>query len=206
MDVYIQTLSKLIEHYSYLIVFTALVLENALFLGYIVPGVLVLILSGFFAISGKINLPLCIVAGTAGTILGDNINYVLGKYGAKKLKFVQRLLEKNKKLRSHLEEQNIFYFIFFHFPVYLRTIFPFVLGASDFNFKRWIWIDITGAIIFNTTFILLGYVIGISSGALTNSVDISNKIAILFSVLFIAWIARFLWTYVRKKRAQTTAE
>jgi membrane protein DedA with SNARE-associated domain len=98
------------------------------------------------------------------------------------------------------------YFIFFHFPVYLRTVFPFILGASDFDFKRWIWIDITGAIIFNTTFILLGYLIGISSGAFTGSVDIANKIVFLFSLLFVFWIGRFAWTYFRKKSAAKTEE
>ncbi|HYM21284.1 MAG TPA: DedA family protein [Candidatus Kapabacteria bacterium] len=204
MDTYITTLTHLVEQYSYSIVFVALILENALMLGYIVPGVLVLVLSGFFAATGKINVALCILAGTTGTIVGDNINYVLGKYGAKKIRFVQRLLQKHSALRSHLEEQSVLYFIFFHFPVYLRTIFPFILGASDYNFKQWIWIDITGAIIFNTTFILTGYLIGISSGAFSGSVDLGNKIVIFFSGVFIFWIARFCWTYYKRSKKKTS--
>ncbi len=200
MNEYLTWLNGLIREYSYSILFFGLLLENVLMLGFIIPGVSILLLTGFFAAEGNMNLLLCIIFGTVGTIAGDNINYLLGKYGGKKIPFIQKLLTKNAHIIAHLKEQNVFYFLFFHFPVYLRTVFPLSLGAVGYPFTRWIWIDTLGAILFNTTFILLGYLIGRSTGAFTDSVDIGNQIGLVFSVLFGLWIAWLVWKFLKARR------
>ncbi|HEY4685783.1 MAG TPA: hypothetical protein VII57_07025, partial [Dehalococcoidia bacterium] len=64
---------SLYDDYGYWVVFLGTLLENTLFLGLVIPGVIVVILAGLSAEDGSISVPLAVALGIAGTVTGDTI-------------------------------------------------------------------------------------------------------------------------------------
>ena len=78
-----------IGHWAYLAIFLVVSLESAAFLGFFMPGEILVFLGGFLASQGVLELKLLIPLVAVAAILGDSIGYELG-----------RLLHKSWFLRS----------------------------------------------------------------------------------------------------------
>ena len=72
------TLISLFARYGYLLIFAAVLLENA---GVPSPGHTVMLGGGALAQQGHLSLPLVIATGALAAILGDNIGYLIGHRG-----------------------------------------------------------------------------------------------------------------------------
>lgn len=79
LDHLINLISRL-GHWGYLIIFLVAALECSAFLGLVVPGESIVLVSGFFAALGLLDLEDVIVIVAAGAILGDSIGYELGRH------------------------------------------------------------------------------------------------------------------------------
>src|SRR4051794_39309322 len=64
---------SLFDSYGYWVVFFGTLCENVLFLGLLIPGVLVILLAGLSAHEGSLSLHWAFLFGIAGTIIGDTI-------------------------------------------------------------------------------------------------------------------------------------
>src|SRR5262249_32807475 len=71
-----------IADYGYLAVFLIVFMETA---GVPLPGEITLILAGVAAHGGSLDLPLAIAVGALAAILGDNVGYVIGRYGGRRV-------------------------------------------------------------------------------------------------------------------------
>ena len=75
-----QTIIELVNHYGYIILFGALVLE---LIAFPLPGELMMTYCGFLVYESKMNWIISILVATAGAILGITISYFAGtKLGA----------------------------------------------------------------------------------------------------------------------------
>ena len=68
--------------YGYGIVFAAILLED---FGVPTPGETILISGALVAAKGELNILLVLLTGWLGAIIGDNIGYVIGRYGGRSL-------------------------------------------------------------------------------------------------------------------------
>src|SRR5262249_6134405 len=144
-----KTLADLIAQYSYYAVFAALLLENTALLGVFIPGVTILLIAGFLCAIGELNFGYCVAAGFLGTVAGDNLSYVFGRYGAERLGFVKRFLERNSGMAARIASLNTYTLVFFHFPGFLRIAAPSILGAARLHWRKWLCIDLLGGAMFN---------------------------------------------------------
>ncbi len=188
MTTYLDELRPLIAEYSYLAIFFALLLENTIFLGVFVPGVTVLLLAGFAGALGELNLGGCVLAGYLGTIAGDNLCFVLGRYGADRFRLVRDFIDRNSGIVARIASLNTYALIFFHFPGVLRIAAPIALGATKLGWRKWLGVDLSGALIFNIGFIGLGFVVGRSSGLYANAETVATYLQYLFSLFFVVWL------------------
>lgn len=192
LEYYIQ----LLKSDAYIIIFIGLILENTLFLGFIVPGITLLMIGGYFVSMGELNFILLFIVGVAGTLIGDNVSYILGRKLGNKRSFFQKI-KKSKRVENvinYIKQKHINKLYFFHFPFYLRTIVPFTCGFIKFDFNKWIRIDFIGAILFNIIFALIGYITGKASGLVENAITIGGY----FQIIFIIGFALLLVTLINK--------
>jgi membrane-associated protein len=127
-------------------------------------------------------MPLLIVAA----LLGDNVNYFVGKtFGAQIAKKEKILFFK----REYLTKTEAFYakhggqtVIMARFIPIVRTLAPFVAGAGSMNYGKYIFFCIVGAIVWVVGITMLGYLFG-NIPIIKNNFEIVVLAIIGFSVL-----------------------
>lgn len=142
--------------YGYGFVVAALFLENVCFLGIFVPGAVVLTLCGMLARqAGYPPYPLALF-GLLGTLGGDAFSYGIGrKLGARMLS--SRYGAQLESVAERVRKEPIL-LATCHFVAYLRMFVPMAAGLSRVPFLRWLPLDATGATLWVSSMVLLGYV------------------------------------------------
>ena len=204
MGVALDRILELVQDYAPVFVFTWMALENTLFLGVLVPGLTVLVVTGLLIHTGDVPPGPVLAAALAGTYLGDNLNYALGRWGLHRIGWVRRVLSENDAARRFLDRYPWWVYVFFHFPVYLRSAFPLTLGALRTPWRRWLILDASAAPLFVAVFVGLGYGLGryvLRVDNLATAVrDIStvgNGVILGFSLLFAYGTYQFVRTVWR---------
>ncbi|QKZ14247.1 DedA family protein [Spirosoma sp. KUDC1026] len=162
LDVWANEYGILLYAILFLIVFT----ETGLIVMPLLPGDSLLFAAGALAardtndLSVGVIIPLLIVAA----LLGDNVNYLVGKTLGNQIKMRERILFFK---REYISETEKFYgkyggrtVIIARFIPIVRTIAPFVAGAGSMNYGTYIKFCIMGAILWVTSISLLGYFFG----------------------------------------------
>lgn len=149
--------------YGVLFVFAALFLENVAFLGVFIPGAVVLLLSAWLAREGPFPA-LLIGAGFLGTVAGDTVSYLMGKKLGHRLLASKRWGPGISKVSERLRNEPALP-LFCHFVAYLRMFVPAAAGMSGVPFGRWLALDSTGASVWVTTHVLLGYFLSVATAS-----------------------------------------
>ncbi|MFN8315189.1 MAG: DedA family protein [Chitinophagales bacterium] len=150
---------------TYVILFLIVFVETGLIVMPLLPGDSLLFAAGALAAAtGALNvwiiIPLLIVAA----LLGDNVNYFVGKFLGDWVKSKNRILFFK---REYIEQTHEFYekhggktVIMARFVPIVRTVAPFVAGAGSMTYSKYILNCILGAILWVVSITLLGYFFG----------------------------------------------
>lgn len=204
----VKTLLDWILENAALVVFVWLTLENTLFLGFLVPGLTVLIITGVLIQTGEVHPAPVLLAALAGTFLGDQVNYAIGRWGLRQFGWIRRVLSENEDARRFIDRYPTGVYVFFHFPVYLRSAFPLTLGSMRTSYRTWLTIDLVGVPLFVGAFTGLGYGLsryGLPGTDLATAVReiarTGNGILLAFSLLFAYGTIRFVLVLWQSARA-----
>ena len=147
--------------FTYVILFLIIFCETGLVVTPLLPGDSLLFAVGVFTAMGALNLPLILVLLTVAAILGDTVNYSIGKYSADRL--VKGRLGWLVK-QEYLDRTNRFYekygaetIIIARFVPIVRTFAPFVAGAGSMNYGKFLTYNVVGALIWVNLLTLAGY-------------------------------------------------
>lgn len=148
----------------YAILFVIIFVETGLVVMPFLPGDSLLFAAGALAaFTGQLNPALLIVLLFVAAVLGDTLNYHIGKF------IGPRVFEMNSKLinQQHLMNTQRFFakhggktIIFARFLPFARTFAPFVAGAGSMNYKYFLTYNVIGGFLWISSFILLGYFFG----------------------------------------------
>jgi membrane-associated protein len=152
--------------WTYLILFGIIFCETGLVVTPILPGDSLLFAAGYVASlpEGQINVWLLCLVLIVAAVLGDTVNYHIGKYvGPRVLSGkVSRWL--NPK---HLEKTERFFekygaktIILARFVPIVRTFAPFVAGIGSMNYGRFLAYNVVGGILWVFSMTLAGYWFG----------------------------------------------
>ncbi|HKA55743.1 MAG TPA: DedA family protein, partial [Candidatus Binatia bacterium] len=140
-------LASLIQTYGYGIVL----------LGTLLEGETVLILAGFAAHRGYLQLPLVIVTATAGGFLGDQCYFLLGqRFGDCFCRRFPTLEPGIAQVTQLLNRHNRLVILSIRFFYGLRTVGPLAIGMSAVPWQRFLALNLLGAILWSTAFASLG--------------------------------------------------
>lgn len=145
------TLESFINTYGY----------AAILVGTFVEGETVLVLGGFAAHRGYLELPWVILAAFVGSLCGDQLFFFLGR------RHSHFILERRPAFKGKMERANRLITRFqtplilgFRFLYGLRTVIPFALGASTVAVLRFIVLNAIGALVWAIGVAVGGYVFG----------------------------------------------
>lgn len=161
-----QHLAELIRDYgtwTYAILFLIVFVETGLVVMPLLPGDSLLFAAGTFAAMGAMNIWLLIGLLLVAAILGDTVNYWIGKkIGPRAFTGEIRFLK-----REYLDKTTAFYekhggktIILARFMPIVRTFAPFVAGVGAMNYPRFLLYNVVGAVLWVVGFTALGYWFG----------------------------------------------
>jgi membrane-associated protein len=161
-------LAELLTQYgtlTYAILFLIIFVETGLIVMPLLPGDSLLFAAGALAAAtGKLDIAIIIPLLIIAALLGDNVNYFVGKFLSLQIKSRERILFFK---REYIDETESFYakhggktVIMARFIPIVRTIAPFVAGAGSMSYSRYIIFCITGAILWVAGITSLGYLFG----------------------------------------------
>ena len=132
-----------------------------LFLGGIVEGETFLILGAVLAHQGYLNLSAVMVIALVSGLTTDQAAFWLGKTrGQALLRGRPKWEARAQKVLAKLERHSVLLSITFRFFYGMRLLTPFVIGMTGFPRRRFVPLNILGAVIWVGVFGLAGYTFG----------------------------------------------
>ncbi len=133
----------------------------ALFIGTFLEGETILVIAGFLASSGYLELPWVIVTAFLGTFAGDQTFFYLGRF--KGIAFLEKRPawhKKTDKVFEMLRRHQIKVVLGFRFLYGIRNVTPFVIGASRMHPGKFFVLNFLGALVWAVAIGYLGYQFG----------------------------------------------
>jgi membrane-associated protein len=183
----------------YVLMFLIIFCETGLVVTPFLPGdSLLFALGALAAMENGLDVSLLLLSLTIAGILGDTVNYHIGKYlGIKVFEKESRIFKK-----QYLDQTQAFYakwgsftIVAARFAPIARTFAPFVAGIGSMEYKKFISYNILGAVTWVFTFILAGYFFG------NLPIVKRNFHIVIFGVIFVS-ILPMLVPWVKSKLAK----
>lgn len=178
--------------YGYLIVFAASLVENTALLSILLPGGTMVMLGGVYAGTGYLWLPLVILVGAVGTVIGSSLDFLLGRLSRRgALGFlgqshrVQQLLSKAEHFYDEHGPRAI---LGAHFIGWARAVASLGAGASGMPFRRFLRYEIIAALLWNSLFSVLGFIVGAGGMAASTAPMITVAIGVTLAIVLPAII------------------
>lgn len=150
--------------WTYLIVFVVIFCETGLVVTPILPGDSLIFALGAIAAQGSLEMQPLLVVMIAAAIAGDTVNYAVGKFFGPRI-FHQK--EKTFFKREYLDKTQMFYekhggktIFMARFVPIIRTFAPFVAGIGGMRYRRFIFYNVSGGVVWIALFSAAGYYFG----------------------------------------------
>jgi len=166
LDDHLQTIIQEYGTTTYVILFAIIFIETGLVIWPFLPGDSLLFAAGSFAAVGAMNIWVLILILFVAAVLGDTVNYYIGKnMGLKILKW--QFNGKPIVKQEYIDKTHAFYekhgpktIILARFVPIVRTFAPFVAGIGEMSYGKFISYNIIGGAIWVVSLSLLGYFFG----------------------------------------------
>ncbi len=189
---------------TYGILFGVIFAETGFVFTPFLPGDSLLFAAGTFAARGSFNVHLLAILLTSAAILGDNVNYWVGR------KLGTKLFERNSRFlkKEYLDKTHKFYekhggktIILARFFPIIRTFSPFVAGLGKMTYSKFLLNDIAGGVIWIGVFTYAGYFFG-------NIPVVKNNFSIVIVAIILVSAIPALSEFVRHKmkKSKTVTE
>jgi len=170
---------------TYFILFSVIFAETGFVFTPFLPGDSLLFAAGTFAARGSFNVHILFLILASAAIIGDNVNYWIGrKLGTKLFARNSRFLKKQYLDKTHLfyEKHGGKTVILARFFPIIRTFSPFVAGLGKMFYIRFLINDIAGGILWVAIFTYGGFLFG-NLPVIKNNFSIVILVIILISLL-----------------------
>lgn len=162
-----QHLAAFVQNYGtwvYALLFLIIFVETGLVVMPFLPGDSLLFVVGALCAAGAMNLPLVMVLLLVAAILGDQTNYLIGRYfGPKVFQWEQsRFFNKRAFDQAHAfyERHGGVTIIIARFMPFIRTFAPFVAGVAEMTRSKFTFFNVIGAVLWVVGITVAGYLFG----------------------------------------------
>ena len=198
IDQHLATLSASYGLWIYAILFLIVFCETGLVVTPFLPGDSLLFAAGGIAAVGDMNIHIMVLVLLVAAILGDAVNFMIGKYFGAKL-----FANPDSKIfrRDYLNKTHAFYekhggktIIIARFVPIVRTFAPFVAGMGNMNYGQFIRYNVIGAVLWVVLFSYAGYFFA-------NIPVVKNNLGLVLGGIIVLSILPGVVEIIRAKRA-----
>lgn len=146
------------------VVFALPALESSVFLGFVFPGELALLLGGVVAGLGHAPLAVVLSAGVGGAILGDGVGYLVGRRWGRRIlgSTLGRFVKADHFDRAErvLRRRGMLAVFLGRFTVALRVLIPGLAGMAQMPYRRFLLANVLGAVTWGGALVVAGDLAG----------------------------------------------
>ena len=179
----------------YLLVGLVVFAEDALFVGFVIPGETAAVLGGVAASRHNVSVTLMCLAVVLAAVIGDSVGYAIGdRYGSRllRLRVLRRRQERIDAARSSLSRRGGPAVFFGRFVAFFRAVMPFLAGLVHMRYRKFLLFNMVGGVVWGLGSVLLGYLAGNSYARIEHAFGrVSAVIAVVVVLaVVIAWRIR----------------
>jgi membrane-associated protein len=172
--------------------------EDALFVGFVVPGETVALLAGAAAKLGHVSLVGVLVVVVVAAIVGDTVGYEVGRHVGPRileLPILQRRRARLDDARGFLARRGGSAVFLGRWVAFFRAVMPALAGTARMPYGRFLAFNAAGGLAGGVDVVLLGYAAGASYARVEKVVGRDAA----FVVLAVVILALVIWRF--RKRA-----
>ena len=204
-----QTLQQLAAQHP-LLMFAALFIvifaETGLVIFPLLPGDSLLFLAGTVAAVSGVNVHLLVLTLFAAAVLGDSVNYAVGRYiGPKAFHRPQetrlgRWLKPQYLERTHrfYEKYGGFTIVIGRFVPIVRTFAPFLAGVGEMTYRKFLSYNVIGAAAWVASLAYAGFLFG-------NIPWVKDNLALIVLAIVIVTVTPAVMEFLRERHARRNA-
>jgi membrane protein DedA with SNARE-associated domain len=169
--------------------------EDALFVGFVLPGETAAILGGVAANLGHVPLPAVIVVVVLAAVAGDSVGYEVGRLlgpRALRAKMFDRHRHRIDDAQDFLARRGGWAVLLGRWVAFFRAVMPALAGLSRMRYPTFLLFNATGGILWGGVVVVLGYLAGASYATVEKAVgrDAAIAVAAIVVVVLIVWRVR----------------
>jgi membrane protein DedA with SNARE-associated domain len=177
--------------------------EDALFVGFVIPGETVAILGGVAASLGHVPLWAVLTVVIVAAVVGDSVGFEVGRrFGPRVL--ASRPLERHRDrlgdARDLLRRRGGSAVLLGRWVAFFRAVMPALAGSSDMRYRTFFVYNALGGILWGTVVVMGGYLAGASYKAVESWLGRGG--AVVVGVVAVG--AAVVW-HLRRRRARAAA-
>ncbi|MBT2566909.1 DedA family protein [Arthrobacter sp. ISL-85] len=186
---------------AYIAVFCLVFAEDALFVGFVIPGETAAVLGGVVASRGEVQLGVMMALVVGAAIIGDTVGYEVGKHLGSRIVKTRALARHASKLENAqdlLRRRGGSAVFLGRFTAFFRAVMPALAGTSRMPYGRFFAYNAAGGLVWGIGFVLLGFLAGNSYEATAKAVG--QELAIVIAAVAVA--ALIAWHFRSRRRQQ----
>lgn len=172
--------------WGYALVLLGALLENTVLLGLVLPGGTIVLLGAVYAQQGAMSLPLVLALAWVGMVLGTSADYLLGRFGIRRVLGGTRLMIKLdpglREAERYLERYGPWAFLLAHFIGHVRSFLAITAGTSRLPYRKFLLYEGIAALVWNGAFVGAGYLLGENTEQLQRLLSGAGLVAALMVV------------------------
>lgn len=197
----LDTLQHFAKEYGYWSVFLGIGLEN---MGIPLPGEALTLLGGFLAGSGELKYRWVLIGAIAGSFLGNNFGYFVGKWGGlpllQKIAHIFRISDEKLEQTKQKFLENAPKAVFFgRFVTFFRIFAAPFAGIVGMSYPLFFACNLAGAIVWGSVTVTLPFFLG-RVMPLHEVLRFMAKFGAVAFILVLAWILVPIWLEMRQSQ------
>ena len=174
--------------------------EDALFVGFVLPGETAAVLGGVAAHTGHVPLPAVFAVVIVAAVVGDTVGYEVGKYFGPRI-LGSRLFDKRRegldRAQAFLRRRGGWAVFLGRWTAFFRAVMPALAGTSKMHYPRFLAFNAAGGILWGVAVVSIGYLAGASYATVESTF---GRYA-AFGVLGIVVVAVVAWQVREHRKA-----
>ena len=167
-------------------------LEDAIFIGFVIPGETAAVIAGVASSFDHIPLVAAIAVVVIAAIVGDTVGYEVGKHLFRRVRgkgFLAKHESKIVRTEEFLQRRGAAAVFLGRFVALFRAMMPAIAGASRMRYPVFLRWNALGGLVWGTGFVLVGNAAGHSWSTVAHNAGIWVQIAVgvIVVLALVAW-------------------
>ncbi|MGV8979239.1 MAG: DedA family protein [Cellulomonas sp.] len=184
----------------YVVVGLVVFAEDALFVGFVIPGETVAILGGVAASRGHASVVVVAIVVIVAAIVGDSVGYEIGKHWGTRLLDLRVFANHRHRLQDaqdFLARRGGIAVLLGRWVAFFRAVMPALAGTAKMPYRTFLPFNAAGGLVWGTVVVLVGY---LAANSYAQVERVMGRDAAL-GALAVAVAVAVVWQVRRRRRS-----